>query len=110
MTEKSTNSFDVPWIGHPFNSFNLHLVHFNSPFKNLVAENDPFVNHEVALLPIENQIRFFTSLQNFIKIVETVVKGVSIDVEIVNEDLHNLLTETMKDIRHTPMKSSRCIT
>src|SRR4051812_34608824 len=23
MTEKTTNTFDVPWIGHPFNSFNL---------------------------------------------------------------------------------------
>src|SRR3954468_21478122 len=79
MTDKTTNTFDVPWIGHPFNSFNLRLVHFNSPLGNLVTKNDPFVNHEVALLPIEHQICFFTSLQNLIKIVETVVKGGSID-------------------------------
>src|SRR3954470_8362684 len=110
MTEKTTNTFDVPWIGHPFNSFNLCLVHFNSPFENLVTKNYPFVNHEMALLLIEHQIRFFTSLQNFIKIVETVVKGGSIDGKVVHKDLHNLLTETMKYSIHTPLKSSRCIT
>src|SRR3954468_13154089 len=104
------NTFDVRWIGHPFNSFNLCLVHFNSPLGNLVSKNYPFVNHEVALLPIEHQICFFTSLQNFIKIVETVVKGVSIDGKVVHENFYNLLIETMKYCRHTPLKSSRCIT
>src|SRR3954469_16018127 len=110
MTEKTTNTFHVPSIGHTFNSFNICLVHFNSPLGNLVIKNDPFINHEVALLPIEHQICFFASLKNFVKIVETVVKGGSIDDEIVHEDLHNLLIETMKDSRHTPLKSSRCIT
>src|SRR3954468_14461929 len=110
MTEKTTNTFDVPRIGHPFNSFNLCLVHLNSLFANLVTKNYPFVNHEMAILPIEHQICFFTSLQNFIKIVETVVKGGSIDGKFVHEDLHNLLTETMKYSRHTPLKRSRCIT
>src|SRR3954463_12286797 len=110
MTEETMNTFDVPWIGHPFNSFNLCLVHFNSPFGNLVTKNYTFVNHEMAFLSIEHQICFFTSLQNFIKIVETVVKVGSIDVKVVHEDLHNLLTETMKYSRHTPLKSSRCIT
>src|ERR1041385_3486441 len=110
MTEKTLNTYDVPWIGHPFNSFNIRLVHFNSPFENLVSKNDPFVNHEMALLPIEHQIFFFTSLENFIKIVEAVVKGGSIDRKVVHKDLHNLLTETMKYSRHTPLKSSRCIT
>src|SRR4051812_17441513 len=104
------NTFDVPWIGHPFNSFNFFLVHFNSPLGNLVTKNYPFVNHEVALLPIEHQICFFTSLQNFINIVETVVKGVSIDGKVVHENFYNLLTETMKYCRHTPLKSRRCIT
>src|SRR3954469_23871578 len=104
------NTFNVPWIGHPFNSFNFCLVHFNSPFGNLVSKNYPFVNHEVTLLPIEHQICFFTTLQNFIKIVDTVVKGVSIDGKVVHENFYNLLTETMKYCRHTPLKSSRCIT
>src|SRR3954464_10156064 len=110
MTEKTMNTFDIPRIGHPFNSFNLCLVHFNSPLGNLVSKNYPFINHEMALLPIEHQICFFTSLQNFIKIVETVVKGVSIDGNVVHENFYNLLTETMKYCRHTPLKSSRCIT
>src|SRR3954465_5891099 len=104
------NTFNVPWIRHPFNSFNFSLDHFNSPFGNLVSKNYPFVNHEMALFPIEHQIFFFTSLQNFIKIVETVVKGGSIDGKVVHEDLQNLLTEIMKYSRHTPMKSRRCIT
>src|SRR4051812_35125977 len=56
MTMKTTNTFDVPWIGHPFNIFNFCLVHFNSPLGNLVTKNDPFVNHEVALLLIEHLI------------------------------------------------------
>src|SRR4051812_2835277 len=64
----------------------------------------------MALLPIKYQICFFTSLQNFIKIVETVVKGVSIDEKVVHEKFYNLLTETMKYCTHTPLKSSRCIT
>src|ERR1041385_7159425 len=64
----------------------------------------------MTLLPIEHQICSFTSLQNFIKIVETVVKGVSIDGKVVHENFYNLLTETMKYCRHTPPKSSRCIT
>src|SRR4051812_9541521 len=110
MTDKSLNTLDVPWIGHPFKSFNFRLVHFNSPLGNLVTKDDPLVNHKVALLPIEHQICFFTSLQNFTKIVETVLKGGSIDEKIIHEDLHNLLTETMKYSRHTPLKSSRCIT
>src|SRR3954465_10215153 len=104
------NTFDVPWIGHTFNSFNLCLVHFNSPLRNLVPKNYPFVNHEMALLPIKHQICFFTSLHNFIKIVETVVKGVSIDGKVVHENFYNLLTDTMKYCRHTPLESSRCIT
>src|ERR1043165_9475671 len=86
MTKKTTNTSNVPWIGHPFNSFNFCLVHFNSPFGNLVSKNYPFVNHEVALLPIEHQIFFFTSLQNFIEIVETLVKGVSIDGKFIHEN------------------------
>src|SRR3954468_3352048 len=104
------NTFYVPWIGHPFNNFNFCLVHFNSPFGNLVSKNYPFVNHEVALLPIGHQICFFTSLQNFTKILETVVKGVSIDRKVVHENFYYLLTETIKYCRHTPLKSSRCIT
>src|SRR3954467_2994254 len=109
MTQKTTNTFNVPWIGHSFNSFNFCLVHFNSPFENLVSKNYSFVNHEVTLLPIEHQICFFTSLQNFIKIVEIVVKGVSIDGKVV-QNFYNLLTKTMKYCRHTPLKSSRCTT
>src|SRR3954466_1411491 len=52
MTEKTTNTFNFPWIGHPSNSFNLRLVHFNSPLGNLVPKHDHFVNHQVAFFPV----------------------------------------------------------
>ena len=110
MIEKTANTFDVLWIRHPLNSFDLGFVHFNSPFGNLVTKNNSFINHKVALLPVEYQNCLLASLQNFIKVVETMVKGSSIDGEIIHEDFHNLLTETMKDSRHTPLKSSRGIT
>src|SRR3954470_17930769 len=46
MTKKTTNTFNVPWIGNPFDSFNFCLVHFNSTLGNLLTKNDHFVNHE----------------------------------------------------------------
>src|ERR1041385_899314 len=136
MTEKTMNTFDVPWIGHPFNCFDLGFVHFNSPLGNLVAKNNSLVDHKVALFPVKHQICLgnlvaknnslvdhkvalfpvkhqiclLTSLQNFIKVVETMVKRGSIDGEIVHEYLQNFFTKTMKDSRHTPLKSSRGIT
>src|ERR1041385_2527629 len=110
MTEKTTNTFDVPWVGHPFNFIDLGSVHFNSPLGNLVAKNNSLVDHKVALLPVKHQIFLLTSLQNFIKVVDTMVKRGSIDGEIVHEYLHNFFTKTMKDSRHTPLKSSKGIT
>src|SRR4051812_21976742 len=74
---------------------------------NLVDKDNPLVDHKVALLPVKNQICLLTSLQNFIKVVEGMVKRGSIDGEIVHEYLHNFFTKTMKDSRHTPLKSSR---
>ena len=79
MTLSTMNTFDVPWIGHPLDCFNLRLVHLDSPLRNLVAKNNFLVNHEVALLPVEHQISLLTSLQNFIKIVEAMDKRGSID-------------------------------
>src|SRR3954466_10098828 len=110
MTGNTTNTFDIPWIWHPLNCFDLGPVHLNSPLGNLVAKNNSLVDHKVELLPVKHQIRLLTSLQNFIKVVETMVKRGSIDGEIVHEYLHNFFAKTMKDCRHTPLKSSRGIT
>src|SRR4051812_33482078 len=90
-------------------AFNLGPVHLDSPFRNLVAKNNSLVDHEVTLLPVEHQICLLTSLQNFIKVVETMVKRGSIHGEIVHEYLNNNLTKTLKDRRHTPLKSSKGI-
>src|ERR1041385_3747357 len=110
MTEKSTNTFDVPWIGHPLNCFDLGPVHLNSPLGNLVAKNNSLVDHKMALLLIKHQVCLLTSPQKIVNVVETMVKRGSIDGEIIHEYLHNFFTKTMKDSGHTPLKSSRGIT
>ena len=109
MTEETMNTCDVPWIGHPLDCFNLGPVHLDSHFRNLVAKNNSLIDHEVALFSVEHQVSLLSSLQNFIKVVDTKVKRGSIDGEIIHEYLHNFLTKTMKDSRHTRLKSSKCI-
>src|SRR3954447_23856331 len=74
-----------------------------------MPKNNSFINHKVAFLPIKNKISFFTSLQNFIKIVQTIIKGSPIDGKIVHEYLHNFFTKTMKNSRHASLKCGRSI-
>src|SRR3954471_19654056 len=95
--------------GHPFNSFNFCLVNFNSPFGNLVSKNYPSLTMKWHFSQLSTKFVSSHLCKNFIKIVETVVKGVSIDGKVVHENFYNLLTETMKYCRHTPLKSSGCI-
>src|SRR3954462_11474222 len=110
MTKDTTNTFDISRARHLLNCFNFGSVNFNTSFRNLVSKNNPFINHEMAFLPIKNKVGLFTSLQNFIKVVQTVIKRSSIDGEIVHENLHNFFTKTMKYSNHTSLKGSRSIT
>src|SRR4051812_28987513 len=110
MTKDTTNTFYIPRAWHILNCFNFCSVYFNTSFRNFVSKNNPFINHEMTFLPIKNKVGFFTSLQNFIKVVQAVIKRSSIDREIVHENLHNFFTKTMKDSRHASLKGSRSIT
>src|SRR3954453_4998029 len=110
MTKITTNTFNIPWIGHFLNCFHFGSLYFNTSFRNFMPKNNSFINHKVALLPIKHKISFLTSLQNFIKVVQTIIKGSSIDGKIIHEHLHNFFTKAMKNSRHASLKSSRSIT
>src|SRR4051794_16066113 len=109
MTKNTTNTFNLPGTGHFLSCFHFGSVDFNTSFRNFMPKNNPFINHKVAFLRIKNKISFFTSLQNFIKIVQTIIKGSPIDGKIVHEYLHNFFTKTMKNSRHASLKGSRSI-
>src|SRR4051794_27333653 len=106
MTKNTTNTFNIPWTGHFLNYFHFCSVYFNTSFRNFMPKNNPFINHKVTFLPIKNTISFFTSLQNFIKIVQTIIKGSPIDGKTVHEYLHNFFTKTMESSRHASLKGS----
>jgi hypothetical protein len=74
-----------------------------------MSKDNSFIHHKVAFLPIKNKVSFFASLQNFIKVMQIIIKRSSIDGEIVHEDLHNFFTKAMKNSRHASLKSSRSI-
>src|SRR3954466_3713098 len=109
MTKNTKNTFNIPWIGNFLNCFHFGSVYFNTSFRNFMPKNNSFINHKVALLPIRNKISFFTSLHNFIKIVQTIIKGSPIYGETIHEYLHNFFTKTMKNSRHASLKHSRSI-
>src|SRR5664279_3990523 len=52
MTKKPAYTFNVPWIGHFLNSFNIGSINFNTSFKKIMPKNNTFIYHEVAFLPI----------------------------------------------------------
>src|SRR3954462_14323886 len=110
MTKNTTNTFYISWARHLLNCVNLDSINFNAPFQNFMSKNNSFIKHKVAFLPIKNKISFFTSLQNFIKVVQEIIKRSSIDGEIVHEHLHNFFTKAMKNSRHASLKSSSSIT
>src|SRR3954453_9182973 len=99
MTKITTNTFNIPWIAHFLNWFHFGSVYFNTSFRNFMPKNNSFINHKVALLPIQNNISFFTSLQNFMNVVQTIIKGSYMDGKIIHEYLNNFFTKTMENSR-----------
>ena len=67
----------------------LGLVYRNPPLGHKVPKNNAFTNHEVALFLVKYQVLLLASLQDFVKILQTVVKGFAIDQEIIHENLHD---------------------
>src|SRR3954470_20683493 len=109
MTKKTTNSFNIPRTWHFLNCFHFSSVDINTSFRNFMPKNNSFIYHKVALLPIKNKISFFTSLQNFIQVVQIIIKGSSIDGKIIHEYLNNFFTKTIEDSRHASLKCNRSI-
>src|SRR6187399_1440960 len=68
MTKETSYTFDILRAWHLFNSINFSFVNFNASFRNFMSQDNAFINHKVALLPIQDKVSVFTSLQNSIKV------------------------------------------
>src|SRR4051812_23683176 len=110
MTKEASYTFGVLGTWHLFNSINLGFINLNASFRNFMPQDNTFINHKVALFPIQENISFFTSLQNSIKISQAIIKRRSIDGKVVHENLTNLFTKVREYSHHTSLKGSRCIT
>src|SRR3954451_8921631 len=85
MTQETSYTFGVLGTLHLFNSINLGFINFNTSFRNFMPQDNTFINHKVALFPIQDNISFFTSLQNSIKIAQAIIKRGTIDGKVVHE-------------------------
>src|SRR3989337_1843312 len=110
MTKKTSYTFDVLRTRHLFNSINFSFINFNTSFRNFMPQDNAFINHKVALLPIQDKVSFFTSLQNSIKIAQAIIKRGSINGEIIHENLANFFTKGREYSHHASLKGSRFIT
>src|SRR3954470_3097862 len=97
-------------LGHGIFSIASTLALSTSiPLSEILCPNT-FINHKVALFPIQDKISFFTSLQNSTKVAQAIIKRGSINGEIVHENLTNLFTKVKEYSHHASLKGSRCIT
>src|SRR3954470_10050926 len=110
MTKETSYTFDVLGTWHLFNSVYLGFIKFNTSLRNFMPQDNTFINHKVALFPIQDKISFFTTLQNSIKITQAIIKRGSIDGKVVDENLTNLFTKVREYSHHASLKGSRCIT
>src|SRR3954464_81979 len=110
MIEKTVNTFDVPWIGHPFNSFNFALSTSIPLSEILCPRTIPSLTMKWHFSQLSTKFVSSHLCKTLLRLWRQLVKGGSIEGKVVHEDLHNLLTETMKYRRHTPLKSRWCIT
>ena len=69
-----------------------------------MPQDNAFINHKVALLPIQDETSNFTSLQNSIKVAQAIIKRRSINGEIIHENLTNLFTEVREYSHHASLK------
>src|SRR3954462_307251 len=109
MTKETSYTFNVLRTRHLFNSINFSFINFNTSFIIFLPQDNAFINHKVALLPIQDKISFFTSLQNSIKVAQAIIKRSSIYGGIIHENLNNLFTKIKEYSHHASLKVSRCI-
>src|SRR6187399_2889539 len=110
MTKETSYTFDILRAWHLFNSINFSLVNFNTSFRNLMSQDNAFINHKVSLLPIQDKISVFTSMQNLIRVAQAIIKRSSVNGEVIHENLNNLFTKIREYSHHACLKGSRYIT
>src|SRR3990170_6718769 len=109
MTKETTNTFNIFRAWHFLNCINFSFIHLNTSFRNFMSQDNTFINHKVALLPIQDEISLLASLQNSIKVAQAIIKRSFINGEIIHENLNNLFTKVREYSSHTSFKGSRCI-
>ncbi len=110
MTKETSYTFNVLGTWHLFNSINLNFINFNTSLRNFMPQDNAFIDHKVPLLPVQDRISFFISLQNSIKIAQAIIKRGTIDGKVVHDNLTNLFTKVREYSHHASLKRSRCIT
>src|SRR6266566_5673063 len=68
MTKETSNTFNIFRTWHFLNCINFSFIHLNTPLRYFMPQDNTFINHKVALLPIQDKISLFTSLQNSINV------------------------------------------
>jgi hypothetical protein len=58
----------------------------------------------MSFLPIEHQVLFLAPLQDFIQILETMIKGFAINREVIHEDFYDFFNHVAKDRHHVPLE------
>ena len=106
MTKETSYTFDVLGTQHLFNSINFSFVNFNTSLRNVMPQDNTFINHKVALLPIQDKVGFFTSLQNSFKVDQAIIKRGSINREIIHEDFTNLFIKVREYSHHASLKGN----
>ena len=109
MAQKTSHPFDIRRGWQLLDYLYLCPIHVYPSFGYSMSEDNPLSDHEMALFPIEDQVRVLTSLENFIQILKAFVKTLSIDREIIHEDFHDVLEQVREDRHHTPLKRSGCV-
>ena len=110
MTKEASYTFDVLGTRHLFNSINFSFINFNTSFRNFMPQDNAFINHKVALFPLQDETSIFTSLQNSIKVAQAIIKRGTIDGKAVLENLTNFLAKVREYSHHASLKGSKCIT
>jgi hypothetical protein len=72
-------------------------------------EHNTLLHHEMVLLPVEHQLLLFAPHQNQREVVQTLLKCLNEDGEVIHEYHKETFYHVRKDADHAPLKSSGCI-
>ena len=74
-----------------------------------MSKNNPILDNEVALLPVEHQIFLLASLHHAAQIFQTDRKRAFIDTKVIHENIHYVLNQISKDGHHATLKGRKSI-